>query len=201
MNRNFVGFFLLLGTLPAKAVPASHYIHGNMTKLHYAAQAGNVEKVKELLHNEANVHATDSEEWTPLHHAARSIPMTDEHVACISELLLHGAKINVTDNNDLTILHHAAMCGNVEKVQMFAQLFRDHHASIDPEALYGRTPLHFAFSRGHAKCAEILIQHGANTALTTIFDTSPAMLAAQNGHQKMKTVLNNAVRNNNHSSE
>ena len=201
MNRNFVGLCLLLGTLPAKAVPASHYIHAEMTPLHHAAQAGNIDRVKQLIKNSsANVHALDSEGWTPLHHAARAIPMTHEHVECITELLLHGAKINVADNNDLTILHHAAMCGDVEKVALFAQLFREQKVSMDPVALYGKTPLHFAFCRGHAECAEILIQYGANTAQTTIFNTSPAMLAAQNGHQKMEPVLNNAPQNN-HSSE
>lgn len=201
MNRNFVGLCLLIGTLPTKAIPASHFIHGNMMPLHYAAQAGNVEKIKELLHNHANVNAIDSAGWTPLHHAARAIPMTHKHVKCITKLLLYGAKINAADNNDLTILHHAAICGNIEKLQLFAKLFREHKATMDPVALYGRTPLHFAVSKGHVECAEILIQYGANTALTTIFGTSLAMLATQNGHQKMNSVLNNALHNNNHSSE
>lgn len=107
------------------------------------AQIGNIEKIKSLLEQGADINLQDDDNWTALHYAVDdsqsecltflieqgiSLEAKDKegktaiyHAAengeakCLNILIKHGANIHTTDNHDWTALHAAATNGFVEK--------------------------------------------------------------------------------------
>jgi len=86
--------------------------------IHYAARAGDVEKVKALLKGNSDlVFSKDTNGWTPLHIAAYN-----GHKDVVELLLANKAEVNAKDNSGVTPLHLAA--GNRHKD--VADLLRQH---------------------------------------------------------------------------
>lgn len=69
---------------------------------------------------------------------------------------------------------------------------RDHQRQIDRPDLSGKTPLHWAATRGDFKYIEILIKFGANVAVADDSGGTPLMFAASSGCSKCLTLLLNA---------
>jgi len=112
------------------------------------------------------------------------------HASCVRPLLVHGAEIDQKDGNLWTPLHYASFNGHGDVVQLLERgpdiiiLIRTsiakrsmtlfihsikvvvgllkRGADIDAADEDGCTPLHHAFSNGHAKVIELLLQNGAN---------------------------------------
>ena len=77
----------------------------NYTKLHFAAQSGNLDEVKRLLRNGKNPNHFDDIGCTPLHHAA-----AEGHVEIVKALLAAGADVNAHDDGVIgnTAINHIA---------------------------------------------------------------------------------------------
>jgi ankyrin repeat protein len=130
-----------------------------------AAQQGNIEVVRLLLNQGADVNATTYNGWTALKAAAAS-----GHTEILRLLLANGAMVSTAGgHNSTTALARAVMNNDTEAVLALLGAGADvnelgfmHHGF----AMVGRaSALSEALSAGHSKIAALLIQHGAEVRL------------------------------------
>ncbi|XP_022771055.1 uncharacterized protein LOC111314196 [Durio zibethinus] len=91
-----------------------------------AARIDNVNGIKSLLAEGANVNGKDQNGWTPLHRAAFK-----GGIESVKVLLNHGAQVNLVDDNGYTPLHCAVEAGHVE----VAMLLIAHGAKANVKSL------------------------------------------------------------------
>jgi ankyrin repeat protein len=157
-----------------------------------AAGADDLEKVRALLEQGADVNAASGDGMTALHRAARTGNLamaelligaganleaetrlgehTPLHVASasgrsgvVAVLVAAGANVNALTTTGATPLHFAAASGSADAV---AALLSG-GADIDPmEPVWGQTPLMFAAAAGRTEAIEVLLEKGANPALS-----------------------------------
>jgi len=156
------------------------------TPLHEAARAGDIEKVKALISNGADVNAKDTSQlatmgMTPLHYAALY-----GHKDIVELLIVKGADLNAKDQEgdtpalsaivgapsnskevvrllmakgaQVSALHMAAYLGDVDKVRTLI----DQGTDVDARWAHDTTPLLFAVVGGQHEAAQFLIGQGAN---------------------------------------
>ena len=119
-----------------------------------AAEAGNIEAVKQYLAAGTDVNAKDGETGiTPLHVA------TDRGRKEVVELLIAaGADVNAKYAGGHTPLHNAAIHGHEEIVEMLITKNTD----VNAETEEGVTSLYISVVKGHKKIVELLIAAGAD---------------------------------------
>ncbi|KAI0226877.1 Transient receptor potential cation channel subfamily A member basal [Lamellibrachia satsuma] len=173
--------------------------------------------MQELVKRKAEIDATNKEEQTPLHLAAKHgntkvvkelvknndklVSHKDEdertplHLAAsnghsMTALALIEAKANVAAKNRAfwTPLHCAADKGNSEVVKVLLEA----GAPLDTSDRNKETPLMVACSRGHVSVVNMLIQKGANVALKDRKDMNCLDLAIKKGHQDVALALMNS---------
>jgi len=125
---------------------------GPSVDIHEAAEAGNIEAVKQHLDGGAHVNAKSESGWTPLHTAAAR-----GHKEIVELLIVEGADVNAGDKI-ITPLHLAAFHGQPE----IAELLIAKGADVNARDSIGGTPLHDAALRGRKEIAELLIANGAD---------------------------------------
>jgi len=119
--------------------------------LHEAVIDGDIERVKKLISNGADINSRDSHGATPAYAATISIGMDRQQMVDIVKLLVaKGAQIDT--------IHLAAFVGDVEKVKSFLQEGID----INEKDVHGRTPLHLASMSGQKEVVRLLIGKGAD---------------------------------------
>lgn len=122
------------------------------------------------------VNCRDDKGRTPLHAAAFA-----DHVECLQLLLRHNAQVNTADNSGKTALMMAAENGQAGAVDI---LVNGAQADLTVKDKDLNTPLHLACSKGHEKCALLILDkihdesliNAKNNALQT-----PLHIAARNG--------------------
>jgi len=140
-------------------------------RLHQAAADGNIEHVKLLISEGADVNAIDQRGWTPALAA------------------LYGGQLAVTDllleeGADTNTPHLAAYTGDLRGIKSLLE--KD--APVD--SLGGLTLLHAAAAGGHTDVVEFLIAKGLEATATTEDDeTTPLYLAALSGHKEVAELL------------
>jgi ankyrin repeat protein len=109
-----------------------------------AAENGDVDRVRHLLENGANISATDNRTLggeTPL-----LIAIENGHEAVIVLLLLeHHANVNQAGNYGQTPLFMASRKGH----EAMVQLLLEHNANINQATIERETPLYTASQHGH----------------------------------------------------
>jgi len=134
--------------------------YGATGTLSYAAGAGDIEKVRELIEQQANVNQRDENGKTPLHRAA-SMGHID-----VAELLLNkGANIDTKaglDENGSTSLQLAADKGKLHMVKLLVAKGADVNAKIQKEGHKDRTAKSLALGRNYKEIVEFLYAHGAD---------------------------------------
>ena len=131
-----------------------------MTALHWAAERGDPDLARMLLHAGAAVEpVTRIGSYTPLHVAARS------GSAAVATLLLDaGAGPATTAGAGTTPLHLAAAAGSAELVAALTERGADPNAR---ESVWAQTPLIFAAAANRADAVRALLAAGADPAVAS----------------------------------
>jgi ankyrin repeat protein len=148
--------------------------------LHAMALIGNVEEVRRLVNDGANINSKDSTDATPLHKAVIS---GNENL--IAYLLEKGAKVNAKDNVGFTPLHLAALEGQAAAVT----LLLNKGAESNPVDQMGATPLLWATSSGAKDITEQLITKGATVNTKDADGTTPLIWAVSIGNLDLVRIL------------
>lgn len=124
------------------------------TLLHLACQDNNLEPVRRLIEQGADINAADGGGITPL---LMSIRHNTLEVA--KELIRLGAALDyAVPDNKATYLHWALSC----KATDIAKLLIEAGAPIDEKDRDGWTPLWFTVRKGPSDVMEMLLKRGAN---------------------------------------
>ena len=149
--------------------------------LHEAAESANLEMLKELLDEGADVNREDARGCTPLHLAIRSSNSDD--ASCVEALLAADADVCAVDPTGNTPLHvAAAKPASAEVLQLLLVARADLYATD----LHGWSPLHHAAIRGHESSLAQLLQHEDGLAAALAVDannSTPLHWAAMLGHE------------------
>jgi ankyrin repeat protein len=150
-----------------------------------AADAGNIEAVKEHLAAGADVNAKNILRLgrTLLHQAA-----WDGHKEIVELLITNSANVDALDRYRETPLHAAADEGHKE----IAELLITNGADVDGKynTNYNtKTPLHYAAGEGHKEIIELLIANGADVDVKTPSQNTALDLAVIFKHTETADLL------------
>lgn len=155
--------------------------HGD-TALISAANSGNIDVVKFLLHLGANVNISNNNGWTPLHGAAIC-----GNMEIVQLLLNRGANVNVQDSRGRTPLYWAAQNGHIGIVQLLLQAGANVNNTRDQ--CNGCTPLHVAMYGGRIEIVQMLLQAGAIIEIQNDEGYRPLHVAVYRGHLEIVRFL------------
>lgn len=162
--------------------------HGH-TKLHIAAQKGDVASTKKLIESGANIHLTDKNGETPLHLAAC------KNVECVELLICAGADINKLDVLwGWTPMHWAVALGKPDCLKALITAGADMNKQAS-EICNGCTPLCLAASvrnwqsAANKETVGILIAAGAQVNKTDINGNTALNNAISNNHNEIAQIL------------
>ncbi|XP_069680419.1 uncharacterized protein [Periplaneta americana] len=143
------------------------------TAIMWAVQSDQMEAVKLLISQKANVNTRDWHDNTPFLRAVRN-GRND-----IAILLSQHADVKAADKHDYTALHHVAVLGNVEVLTYFLGLGLDiNHCSKDKQ-----TPLWCAAWSDHVKDVQLLCEQGADLYIQdNVYGYTPLHIAAAGGY-------------------
>ena len=157
--------------------------HGD-TAVHLAAGAGEVEVLKVLLAQGADVDARDGGRSTPLGIAATVAKKNVKEVAEI--LLANGADVNARNINGGTALCSAARQGRNDLFEVLV----DHGADVDGgRGSHCGAPLHMAVQGGHEGIVKRLLAGGADLSAMDSLGQTPLCLAAGMGREGLVGLL------------
>ena len=159
------------------------------TALHIAVDQDHSEIVALLLARGADITATDTIEWTPVHFAAMR-----PGDACLRQLITHGQSLGI-EAKSLTIgnsgrlpLHIAAEYNNIENICLL--LGTDNLHINTPTATYKNTALILAAKNGYIEIVKKLLDTpGIDVNAVTPAGNTALIFAAQQGHTEIVQAL------------
>ncbi|TDQ27414.1 ankyrin repeat protein [Phyllobacterium brassicacearum] len=149
--------------------------------LHDAAKNGDVERVKQLLDQGANVAEPDSSGEPALLVASLA-----GHTSVVAVLLERGTDIEIRNKGGLTALHAAAYGGSLEIVKL---LVENGAAVNDTNNFYKMAPLHAAAEEGHADVVAYLLVNKADIEAKERNGYSPLTQAGWREHWDAASLL------------
>jgi ankyrin repeat protein len=155
-----------------------------MTKLHHAAQAGNLRLTESLIYGGANLGSRDNGGRTALHYAS----MEQSHGPDIMTLLLQAggkAIVNLVDDNGQAALHYAAERDFTDGIQILV----DHGADTRTTDKYGFSPCLWAVVAGQTRATDKLLTMGADANPTSADGKSALAWAASLGWSSIAGLL------------
>lgn len=135
-----------------------------------AAQEGDLDSIRLLLRNGADVNAAQSDGMSALHWAAQN-----DDTSVIEVLLYAGANVAATTRlGGYTPLHLAGRAGNASALDALLA------GGTDPEVRTstGVTALHFAAAAGRTDAIDVLVRHGAEIDSPTTADAQTPLMWA-----------------------
>jgi len=145
--------------------------HGS-TFIHIAVDNGNIEVLKYLVSQGANVNVKDNYGKTPLQAAVNK-----NNLEMVEYLISHGADVNVKDYFSRSPLHDAAIIGNIETVQILIS----HGAQINAKDNMNKSPLHHSVEKGHKEITQYLLSKNAAVNTKDVRGKYPLHYAASFG--------------------
>ncbi|ETS81157.1 hypothetical protein PFICI_06159 [Pestalotiopsis fici W106-1] len=146
------------------------------TALHYAAmqnnliETGNVETIKILLANGADLKAQNRRGRTPLYESVMW-----EHIDQTIQLIDYGSDLDISDSHGWTPLYAAVFQGHTR----LTKLICERGAFVDEKDKTGQTPLHYAISQGRCAIVQVLVEAGADVNLIAKGETPLCRAAAK----------------------
>ena len=182
-----IGNLGLVKALLARGVPIDIRTgERRITPLLIAAREGNLEAVRELINQGANVYAQDAGDAGALHHAARSgqLDVFKEVAKKVGEYRPE------KDKRGFTLLHLAVLSGSVELAK---HILEQYGATMINESVNQRTtPLYLAAAMGNQPMVELILAYEKEQALK-IIDTNhakaAARIAAKKGYLKIAALI------------
>lgn len=142
------------------AVPLNDYrgnsVHDPWPPLAEVAAQGNLETVRYLVENKADVNQSGLSGWTALHFAVLFY-----HEEIVTYLLSKEADVNCTTSNKLTPLHLAAENGYTELVHILL----DKGAKAEALTSQGEFPMTLAAKNGHYHLLQYFLEEGIELPL------------------------------------
>ena len=141
----------------------------NQTALHYASFRGNIELIKLLISNYAEINALTNTGYNMIHKAA----MGNKPSAIVYFNKKYNMNLEDTDENKMNALH-LAVRNNMENSVIFLLSL-----GLDPNIRDkdGCTALHYAVRKGQARIIKKLLQRGADKNLTDYKGKTPVTIA------------------------
>jgi ankyrin repeat protein len=182
--------------------------HDESSLINNAIDAGDTDRLKELLSGATNIDFADDEGNTPLHRAAFR-----KNIDIVKYLLSKGSDVNAKDNMGLTPLHCAIWIegGNADIVRELIK----HRASVDiliPKGLKGHfknprasmymglwvngwAPIHLAAFQGNEGIVKALLAAGADPDLKTQDGETALAIATREGNTGVVNILSQSPKN------
>lgn len=185
MNKKFLALFLIALISTTTVTPAAKESHFQDYPLRTAVLTNDVEALKALIANDADVHITTKNGRSLLHCATLL-----GNLECLKELLKHHNNINAQDHQGNTPLHLATQIDNFAyRNTNCIELLLESGAELNAINHAGETPLFCAVSSGWVQAAQLLIKNGANTTIKTVNDQTITRIAMKSDNEDMKLLL------------
>ncbi|KAI4686635.1 uncharacterized protein J4E84_005916 [Alternaria hordeiaustralica] len=150
-------------------------------EFHDAIKGGDLDGVKKMLDDGANVERGTDEGESPL-----ILAILKQDIAIIMLLLERGADVT-RPFDGFPPTHHAVM--QKDRAPQIIQLLLDHGASLEAVGTENINALHFAASNGMIHGADFLIGKGVELSKTCEDERTPLILAAKHGHLAIVRLL------------
>jgi len=154
------------------------------TRVMFAAQAGDVARLRWLIARGAELELKDWKGQTALFWASRK-----GRVEAVRELLARGAAADTATDDGATPLYVAIFFGCLEIAR--ALLVRG--AAVDTATNAGSTPLLIASERGHLEVVRELLARGASPGLADMYGATALSRATAGGHAAIAQLLRAAL--------
>ena len=154
------------------------------TRLHWACEEGDLERVERLLEWKSDIKAADGEGRTPLHLAS-----LNGHLEVVRELVRRGAKVRAEDKNGDTPLHDASFYGYVEVARLLLDSGADIEAKTSTDTDIGATSLFSASQEGTLEVVQLLVARGAVVDARAEDGWTSLMKASEKGHAPVVRAL------------
>jgi ankyrin repeat protein len=199
--------------VPVQALEPVAHLHGLNAALINAAQEGDLNKIKLLIADGADVNAESRDQWMPVMIAAvgcnvemvktlfgqRATPNASDgqgwtalmiatiegHVEVVRALLEHGAQTNIRNNEGWTALRFAVSMDETEILHLLLNAGAD--ANIADHA--GKTALIQAASENIEESLKALLGAGADPHIKDHNEQTALMIAQKQGHLKIIQLL------------
>ncbi|XP_065684627.1 serine/threonine-protein phosphatase 6 regulatory ankyrin repeat subunit A isoform X1 [Hydra vulgaris] len=119
--------------------------------LHLAAKKKDLDILKLLIQEHANINQTNHEGKTPLH-----ILAAESDVESVEYLISQNASGVIADKQNCTPLHIATKAGSIKIVQL---LIEKCHANLNERSKDGSTLMHLAAKSGHVEVLSFFLKH------------------------------------------
>lgn len=183
---------LLVILLKNKRLPVNAANIRGETPLHEAAKDTNLEMVKELIIQHADVNACNKDGETPLivttqeYSGGRS---DDENRPAIAKMLLEaGAAVNATDvfgRSALYVIANQDMNHDLDLIKLLLA----HGANVDQQSVNGFSPMHIAAQEGKPEIVRLLIEAGGRLDLKDCRNRTPLDAVQTDRSQKLEIMI------------
>jgi hypothetical protein len=163
-------------------------LRGGFAQIQYYAQEGNLDKIRELIENGADINLQDRLGFTALHASCKN-----GQIEVVRYLLEHGANPNIQSYAAMMSPLDSSIMEGDQYPKIVSLLIR-HGANVKIRAADGDTPLHgAAFSNSLSEIVRLLLEAGADPQALNNSGKSPIDIANEQGQNEIVTILKGAL--------